>query len=107
MTTQFLYPIICSLIKMSPAERPGSFCKEAELVWASFVWYTQNIIRFYRASVQGGGIDMIYTVTFNPSIDYIVTVRDFMMGVVNRTSREIIFPGGKGINVSMVLKNLG
>ena len=50
---------------------------------------------------------MIYTVTFNPSIDYIVTVRDFMMGVVNRTSREIIFPGGKGINVSMVLKNLG
>ena len=37
---------------------------------------------------------MIYTVTFNPSIDYIVTVRDFMMGVVNRTSREIIFPGG-------------
>jgi 1-phosphofructokinase len=50
---------------------------------------------------------MIYTVTFNPSLDYIVTVRDFMMGVVNRTSREIIFPGGKGINVSMVLKNLG
>lgn len=50
---------------------------------------------------------MVYTVTFNPSIDYIVTVRDFMMGVVNRTSREVIFPGGKGINVSMVLKNLG
>lgn len=50
---------------------------------------------------------MIYTVTFNPSLDYIVTVPDFTLGVVNRTAREIIFPGGKGINVSMVLKNLG
>lgn len=50
---------------------------------------------------------MIYTVTFNPSLDYIVTVPDFMTGMVNRTSHEIIFPGGKGINVSMVLTNLG
>ena len=50
---------------------------------------------------------MIYTVTFNPSLDYVVTVRDFMMGIVNRTSREFIFPGGKGINVSIVLNNLG
>lgn len=40
---------------------------------------------------------MIYTVTFNPSIDYIVNVDNFMTGVVNRTSKEIIFPGGKGI----------
>ena len=38
---------------------------------------------------------MIYTVTFNPSLDYIGTVDDFMTGVVNRTSKEIIFPGGK------------
>ncbi len=50
---------------------------------------------------------MIYTVTFNPSLDYIVTVKDFKTGVVNRTVDEIIYPGGKGINVSMVLKNLG
>ena len=50
---------------------------------------------------------MIYTVTFNPSLDYIVTVNDFRMGVVNRTSREILFPGGKGVNVYMVLQNLG
>ena len=50
---------------------------------------------------------MIYTVTFNPSLDYIVTVDDFSLGKVNRTKNEIIFPGGKGINVSMVLKNLG
>lgn len=50
---------------------------------------------------------MIYTVTFNPSLDYIVTVKDFTLGQVNRTCEEIMFPGGKGINVSIVLKNLG
>lgn len=50
---------------------------------------------------------MIYTVTFNPSLDYIVTVKNFQTGMVNRTVDEIIYPGGKGINVSMVLKNLG
>ncbi len=50
---------------------------------------------------------MIYTVTFNPSLDYIVTVEDFTCGIVNRTKNEIIYPGGKGINVSIVLKNLG
>lgn len=50
---------------------------------------------------------MIYTVTFNPSLDYVVTVRHFIEGIVNRTREERIVPGGKGINVSMVLKNLG
>ena len=50
---------------------------------------------------------MIYTVTFNPSLDYIVAVEDFTSGTINRTVDEKIFPGGKGINVSMVLKNLG
>lgn len=50
---------------------------------------------------------MIYTVTFNPSLDYIVDVSKFQEGVVNRTEHEKIFPGGKGINVSIVLKNLG
>lgn len=50
---------------------------------------------------------MIYTVTFNPSIDYIVSVDHFRPGIVNRTVSELVFPGGKGINVSMVLKNLG
>ena len=51
--------------------------------------------------------NMIYTVTLNPSLDYIVSVDDFTLGRVNRTKTEIIYPGGKGINVSMVLKNLG
>lgn len=50
---------------------------------------------------------MIYTVTFNPSLDYIVTVDHFQAGEINRTTEELIFPGGKGINVSIVLRNLG
>ncbi len=50
---------------------------------------------------------MIYTVTFNPSLDYIVSVEDFKPGFTNRTSSELILPGGKGLNVSMVLGNLG
>lgn len=50
---------------------------------------------------------MIYTVTFNPSLDYIVSVKDFKLGLTNRTDSELVLPGGKGINVSIVLKNLG
>lgn len=50
---------------------------------------------------------MIYTVTFNPSLDYIVSVEDFRLGLTNRTDSEKMLPGGKGINVSIVLKNLG
>ena len=50
---------------------------------------------------------MIYTVTLNPSLDYIVSVKDFKPGFTNRTDSELILPGGKGINVSIVLKNLG
>lgn len=50
---------------------------------------------------------MIYTVTFNPSLDYIVEVDDFKLGLTNRTSSELLLPGGKGINVSTVLMNLG
>ena len=50
---------------------------------------------------------MIYTVTFNPSLDYTIHVENFELGKVNRTVQEDIYAGGKGINVSMVLKNLG
>lgn len=50
---------------------------------------------------------MIYTVTFNPSLDYIVTVKEFALGKTNRTVTEQMLPGGKGINVSTVLANLG
>lgn len=54
-----------------------------------------------------GGEKMICTVTFNPSLDYIVSVEDFKLGLTNRTSSELMLPGGKGINVSTVLMNLG
>lgn len=50
---------------------------------------------------------MIYTVTFNPSLDYIVSVDEFKLGLTNRTSSELLLPGGKGINVSTILTNLG
>lgn len=50
---------------------------------------------------------MIYTVTFNPSLDYIVNVKNFTPGTLNRTETELVYPGGKGINVSLVLKNMG
>ena len=50
---------------------------------------------------------MIYTVTCNPSLDYIVSVDEFKLGLTNRTSEEGLLPGGKGINVSTVLMNMG
>ncbi|GGH16298.1 1-phosphofructokinase [Paenibacillus segetis] len=50
---------------------------------------------------------MIYTVTLNPSIDYIVEVEDFRLGDLNRMKRDLKLPGGKGINVSRVLNQLG
>ncbi|MBQ4283692.1 MAG: 1-phosphofructokinase [Lachnospira sp.] len=50
---------------------------------------------------------MIYTITFNPSIDYVVTVSEISYDDVNRAKEEYILPGGKGLNVSRVLYNLG
>ena len=50
---------------------------------------------------------MIYTVTFNPSLDYIVTIDDFRLGKTNRTTSELMLPSGKGLNVTTVLHNLG
>lgn len=50
---------------------------------------------------------MIYTVTFNPSLDYLVSVKNFRTGYTNRTDSELLLPGGKGINVSMALENFG
>ena len=50
---------------------------------------------------------MIYTVTFSPAIDYVVDLDNLGIGEINRTKKEEAYPGGKGINVSMVLANLG
>lgn len=50
---------------------------------------------------------MIYTVTLNPSIDFIVEVTDLKLGGLNRMNRDLKLPGGKGINVSRILSRLG
>lgn len=50
---------------------------------------------------------MVYTVTFNPAIDYVVHTDEIKFGQVNRSNSEEIFIGGKGINVSIVLNELG
>ena len=50
---------------------------------------------------------MIYTVTFNPAIDYVMNVPGLVPGEVNRSKEEYVFFGGKGINVSLVLRELG
>jgi 1-phosphofructokinase len=50
---------------------------------------------------------MIYTLTLNPSVDYIVEADDIVLGSLNRSTKEAKFPGGKGINVSRVLRSMG
>lgn len=50
---------------------------------------------------------MIYTVTFNPAVDYVVHTDEMAVGRVNRSRNEEIYFGGKGINISMVLSELG
>ena len=50
---------------------------------------------------------MVYTVTFNPAIDYVVHTGEMKLGATNRSEREEMYFGGKGINVSIVLRELG
>lgn len=50
---------------------------------------------------------MIYTITFNPALDYLIKMQDFQIGEINLSREEYILPGGKGINVSIILKTLG
>lgn len=71
-----------------------------EWIWS---YYNDN----KRNVTRREGYKVIYTVTFNPSLDYIVSVKDFRPGMTNRTSSELVLAGGKGINVSIVLGNLG
>lgn len=83
-------------------------------------WITPNATRLFVEAASDGEVPpsflerrparrrkrVVYTVTFNPSLDYIVSVKDFALGKTNRTSYEQMLAGGKGINVSTVLKNL-
>lgn len=50
---------------------------------------------------------MIYTITLNPSLDHVVEINEFKEGTINRIQKETYYPGGKGINVSIVLQRLG
>lgn len=50
---------------------------------------------------------MVYTITFNPAVDYVIHTSEMKIGSVNRSEREELYYGGKGINVSMVLQELG
>ena len=50
---------------------------------------------------------MIYTVTLNPSVDYLIKLDELKAGGVNRAKEEHLYPGGKGINVSLILNELG
>lgn len=50
---------------------------------------------------------MIYTVTLNPAIDHVIRVPELELGALNKIKEEYKFPGGKGINVSRILKKLG
>ena len=52
------------------------------------------------------GENMIYTITFNPALDYVIKMQNLKIGKINKSPKEYIYPGGKGINVSIVLKVL-
>ncbi len=69
--------------------------------------FIKNAITNRVRKVNKEVMTMIYTVTLNPAIDYIITVPELQMGMTNRTGSEKLLPGGKGINISIVLKNLG
>lgn len=56
---------------------------------------------------KGERMKMIYTVTLNPALDYVINVAHFKTGEVNRTETENIYYGGKGVNVSVILRELG
>ena len=53
------------------------------------------------------GIQMIYTLTINPSLDYVMEINELNVGQMNRSKNTYLLPGGKGINVSQVLRSLG
>ena len=49
---------------------------------------------------------MIYTITLNPALDYIIKLKELVPNEINTSESEYILPGGKGINVSIILKRL-
>ena len=68
------------------------------------IWFEWISCRRHGGEME---FEMIYTVTFNPSLDYVVQVEHFQGDAVNRTSEEHVYPGGKGNNVAVIASNLG
>lgn len=68
------------------------------------IWFEGISCRRHGGEME---FEMIYTVTFNPSLDYVVQVEHFQSDAVNRTSEEHVYPGGKGNNVAVIASNLG
>ena len=68
------------------------------------IWFEWISCRRHGGEME---FEMIYTVTFNPSLDYVVQVEHFQSDAVNRTSEEHVYPGGKGNNVAVIASNLG
>ena len=50
---------------------------------------------------------MVYTITLNPALDYTISIKQLILNEINTSESEEILPGGKGINVSIILKRLG
>lgn len=73
--------------------------------------YSEMNILFFLGNILNKEIKrrkkLIYTITFNPALDYKIQIKNFQPGEINRSEKEHIVPGGKGINVSIVLKTLG
>ena len=73
----------------------------------SVVWQLETSGMQAFADKNWRSIAVIYTVTFSPTLDFVVGVNHFRTGVINRTTSENVYPGGKGVNVSIALKNFG
>lgn len=66
-----------------------------------------SVIMYVKGNAQFMEVLMFYTMTLNPALDYNLTLQEFLEGQVNRSVKEELIPGGKGLMVSRMLKNLG
>lgn len=78
-----------------------------EMTHSSLQLYSDRSAGPVKITYQFRGYTMVYTVTLNPSIDYVVEMGELRRGCLNRATNTKVYPGGKGINVSAVLNSLG
>lgn len=72
-----------------------------------FSFMIPSVIMYVKGNAQFMEVLMFYTMTLNPALDYNLTLQEFLEGQVNRSVKEELIPGGKGLMVSRMLKNLG